>query len=226
LVANWQKFIGGNGLLELNFEATAGLNFKIPYLLSDANGKYSISSIILDQNQKGGLSVEKFGQDIKSLIIIPSLQSKISGFDGVEPTYSFSFVVSVSEATSADEQKLIEELLAKIEFLKGEIEKVKAQIAAKNQGSNISCSKILNNLSLGSQGPEVSCLQEFLKFQGTSIYPEGKVTGYFGNLTRIAVINFQEKYRSEILSPGGFQSGTGIVGPLTRQKINQLLGGA
>jgi peptidoglycan hydrolase-like protein with peptidoglycan-binding domain len=221
---NWQKFVGGNGSLKLDFEATAGLNFKIPYLLFDASGNYSISSIALSQSQKGSIGVEKFGEDIKSLVIIPSLQSKISGFGGVEPTYSFSFTVSVSENTSVDEQKLIEELLVKIEFLKKEIEKVKAQLAAQNQKNSISCNKILNNLSIGSQGPEVSCLQEFLKFQGVSIYSEGKITGYFGSLTKVAVINFQEKYRSEILLPGGFQSGTGIVGPLTRQKINQILG--
>lgn len=63
-------------------------------------------------------------------------------------------------------------------------------------------------------GSEVSCLQQFLKNQGAAIYPEGLVTGNFGNLTKQAVIRFQGKY-------GILQ--TGFVGPLTRAKINQML---
>ena len=61
---------------------------------------------------------------------------------------------------------------------------------------------------------DVKCLQEFLKNQGGDIYPEGFVTGNFGNLTKLAVIKFQEKNTI---------SATGFVGPLTRTKINQIL---
>jgi len=71
---------------------------------------------------------------------------------------------------------------------------------------------------------EVRCLQEFLKSQGQSIYPEGLITGNFFSLTKQAVIRFQEKYADEILAPLGLRQGTGFVGPSTRQKINQLLG--
>lgn len=70
---------------------------------------------------------------------------------------------------------------------------------------------------------EVRCLQEFLKNQGSEIYPEGQITGNFLSLTQAAVIRFQEKYASEILTPLGLPKGTGFVGNLTRIKINQLL---
>ena len=70
---------------------------------------------------------------------------------------------------------------------------------------------------------DVKCLQEFLKNQGTGIYPEGLVTGNFASLTQQAVIRFQDKYASEILTPIGLLSGTGYVGNQTRNKINQLL---
>jgi peptidoglycan hydrolase-like protein with peptidoglycan-binding domain len=61
--------------------------------------------------------------------------------------------------------------------------------------------------------------------QGSDIYPEGLLTGNFGNLTKSAVARFQEKYKNEVLLPLGLSEGTGFAGVLTRQKINQLLNG-
>ena len=61
------------------------------------------------------------------------------------------------------------------------------------------------------------------KNQGSDIYPEGIITGNFFTLTQQAVIRFQEKYASEILTPLGLASGTGYVGSSTRAKINELL---
>ena len=56
------------------------------------------------------------------------------------------------------------------------------------------------------------------------VYPEGITSGYFGYLTQKAVIRFQEKYSSEILSPQGLSRGTGIVDSPTRKKLNELYG--
>ena len=70
---------------------------------------------------------------------------------------------------------------------------------------------------------DVVSLQIFLKEQGTAIYPEAAVTGYFGPKTKKAVIRFQEKYADEILAPVGNRRGTGFVGEYTRRKINALL---
>ena len=94
---------------------------------------------------------------------------------------------------------------------------------AGQQSGDSLCSVISKNISFGDQGSEVKCLQQFLKSQGSDIYPEGLITGFFGSLTRSAVSRFQEKYKSEILTPLGLSSGTGFVGNLTRQKINQLI---
>jgi len=57
---------------------------------------------------------------------------------------------------------------------------------------------------------------------GPDIYPSKKITGYFGQETREAVINFQEKYYQDILRPWGFESGTGIVYRTTREKLNEV----
>ncbi len=70
-------------------------------------------------------------------------------------------------------------------------------------------------LKYGMSGNDVKCLQALL-----NVTPQ---TGYFGPLTRAAVIKFQEDNADEILAPLGLTSGTGVVGPATRAKLNQML---
>ena len=67
----------------------------------------------------------------------------------------------------------------------------------------------------GVKDQEVTNLQTVLA-SDPALYPEGLVTGYFGSLTKKAVIKFQLKYG---ISP------IGIVGPKTRGKLNELYGG-
>jgi len=220
---NWQKIIGGDGDLKLNFSSLAGLNFAVPYIVFDKDNNYSINFLKLDEKEQGEINLKNFGADYSSLIIIPSLQSKLEGFDGLEPTYPYTFTVSVIGQAPQEDQVLIQKLLDQIASLKKQIADI---IAQKNGGNNNTgaCFQLNNNLSFGmSNNSEVKCLQYFLKSQGSDIYPEGLVTGYFGSLTRSAVIRFQEKYKSEILTPLGLSAGTGFAGPATRIKINQLL---
>jgi len=78
-----------------------------------------------------------------------------------------------------------------------------------------------SDLKLGSQGEEVKELQKCLSKE-PEVYPEGKITGFFGSETKEAVIKFQEKYAKEILEPWGFTKGTGLVSKTTRSKLNEL----
>ena len=47
-------------------------------------------------------------------------------------------------------------------------------------------------------------------------------TTYFGTKTTVAVVKFQNLYRSEVLSPAGLTQGTGFVGLFTRTKVLAL----
>ena len=82
-----------------------------------------------------------------------------------------------------------------------------------------------SDLQVGSKGEEVTELQKCLANPpagGPDIYPEQEVTGYFGEKTKTAVINFQEEYKQEILVPAGLTSGNGRVLASTRKKLNEL----
>ena len=76
-------------------------------------------------------------------------------------------------------------------------------------------------LKKGSQGEEVRSLQTCLATI-TDVYPEAQVSGIFGPLTQKAVTRFQEKYADDVLTPSGFTKGTGVVGPSTRAKLNEV----
>ena len=82
-------------------------------------------------------------------------------------------------------------------------------------------SEITEELDMKSRGVEVEILQTWLA-KDINIYPDRLVTGYFGSLSKEAVIRFQQKYSDEILKPWGLLEGTGIVDQATREKLNSV----
>lgn len=81
---------------------------------------------------------------------------------------------------------------------------------------------VTSQLDVGDTGSEVTEVQTYLA-KNASIYPEGLVTGYFGQLTKAAVERFQAT--QGIVSQGTPETtGYGRVGPQTMARINTLLG--
>lgn len=82
------------------------------------------------------------------------------------------------------------------------------------------------NLTLGDSGEDVRALQQTLnasadtRVASAGVGSPGQETDYFGSLTRSAVIRFQEKHATIILTPVGLSYGTGFVGPATRAYLN------
>lgn len=70
---------------------------------------------------------------------------------------------------------------------------------------------LTNDIAYNSKGKEVVLLQRMLS-QDSKIYPEKKVTGYYGGLTKSAVLRFQKEY--EIPR-------TGMVDRVTKEKLNK-----
>ena len=68
------------------------------------------------------------------------------------------------------------------------------------------------DLQLGSKGDDVSELQKVLVSEGYLNMPNGVAYGYFGNITKIALIKYQKAK--------GITPRSGVVGPKTRQVLN------
>ncbi len=77
--------------------------------------------------------------------------------------------------------------------------------------------------------PDVQYLQAILnaspntKVAETGAGSNFELTSTFGSKTKNAVMRFQSYYAASVLAPAGLTSATGVVGPLTRAKLNQIL---
>lgn len=116
---------------------------------------------------------------------------------------------------------VVAELQAVIQQLQNQIRSLQEQLSALGQELAVVKTELAltRTLQRGDTGEEVRKLQEALA-QDPEVYPEGLTTGYFGIFTERAVKRFQEKHRQDILAPLGLAEGTGIVGEMTRQKLN------
>jgi hypothetical protein len=217
---NWYRIMGGEGELKIKFTSAKNVQFRAPYALCRENQDCQIDYLVLNKNKIGEMAFEDFGKNYTSITLIPSIQSKEIGFGDKEPFFDFSLSISIEDIKQ--KEKLIEELKAQIEGLKIKIAVLKAKIAETSR-AKMNCQTFKNNLYFGLFSPAVGCLQQFLAGQSKVIYPQGKITNYFGSDTKQAIIRFQEKYKEEILLPLKIERGTGFVGGLTRSKINALL---
>ncbi len=133
-----------------------------------------------------------------------------------------SMIAPAAQAQSSEDlQKMINDLLAQIASLQGQV----------GQGGNSVASGICpytwtRDLNVGATGGDVMKLQQFLnadadtRVAATGAGSVGAETQNYGPATAAAVSKFQVKYRSEILSPAGLVNPTGYFGPSTRAKAN------
>lgn len=138
-------------------------------------------------------------------------------------TTTFSYFAIIGEELVSAEpitEMTIEELRNEILRISALIAQVKAELVKLTGGVGI----LNTNLSYNDESDDVKLLQTWLA-KDPEVYPEGIVSGWFGPLTKAAVIRFQEKYTDEILSFWELTEGTSFVGSTTRAKLNSLYSG-
>jgi len=220
---NWHRIVGGSGDLYLDFYGDE--IFNVPYILCEKDGNCEVSFLEIDEEGEGSVVIEEFNSRYESVVILPHLQQKFTGFNGPEKPVSFEWQAEVREEN--DEEKLkqeeLRELSERLSLIRSKIEEISLLLGI-GSSDETSLDKIREDLHYGMRrSREVENLQLFLKNQGEEIYPEGLVTGNFLVLTKRAVIRFQERHAEEILDPLGLSEGTGYVGVHTRELINSFL---
>lgn len=127
------------------------------------------------------------------------------------------------------------ELIAEIQSLQAQLNQLLAQLmggaVTPPSGVPAACAGIsfTRNLSIGSTGNDVRCLQAFLNQNAdtrvalSGAGSSGLETFYFGTLTRSAVIRFQNKHAATILARAGYFDASGFFGAATRATANNIL---
>ena len=115
------------------------------------------------------------------------------------------------------QEALTRDAQAQIQLLQQQVATLRSQLATPDAARNRAVANkipvLTRQLGISTRGKDVENLQRFLR-QFPKIYPEGLVTGHFGQLTRRAVMRFQQENNIRA---------TGFVGPLTLNRINSVL---
>ena len=148
-------------------------------------------------------------------------------------------IAAMIVAPSPSSAITVAELQVQINALLAQLATLQAQLDGTDGGSGgsgtFSCPGVTSfdrNLTNGSTGVDVKCLQMLLNSStdtqlgspGGAGSP-GNETSYFGSITRSGVVKFQDKYAAEVLAPVGLTAGTGFFGPSTRSHANTMFGG-
>jgi len=132
--------------------------------------------------------------------------------------FFFGFNTPVAKAVTASE------LQAMIQQLQAQILALQQQLAQIGGTTETWCHDFNVNLKIGDSGTEVSALRGALTKEGFSGLEAMGGAYEFNETLASAVVGFQQKYASEILTPWGLKYGTGFVGATTRAKLNKLYG--
>lgn len=182
-----------------NIKATSSLNVSLYWNLATTS------------KQVSGYRVFRNGVQIATTTNPSYLDNKLS------PSQKYNYAIS-----AYDEQGNTSEQSAPVKT--GLVAKMSNIFAGWFNGNNLRNNlKLVGPFAIGMRSEQVKLLQKMLA-QNPEIYPEGKLTGYYGLLTMKAVQRFQKKYG--IISYGNPETtGYGLAGPETRNQLNELYSG-
>jgi len=134
-------------------------------------------------------------------------------------TILFLGVLIIPNVSSAD---IISDLQIQISTLLVQVQQLQEQLAQRTgQLMEKWCYTFNVDLKYGDSGNDVEALEIGLAKEGFFLNDN---SGFFGEKIVSAVVDFQQKYKKEILDPWNLEYGTGFVGGTTRDKLNKLYG--
>jgi len=122
-----------------------------------------------------------------------------------------ALVCSVGAATPAQAQTTNAQLQAQLQVLLAQLAALQAQL---NGGVAVGNCGFTRDLTVGSRGTDVTCLQNYLTRTGHYSF-SGGATGYFGPITQTAVARWQ--------AANGVAPAAGYFGMISRAKYNALV---
>ncbi len=131
---------------------------------------------------------------------------------GLTLTTAVWFAGSVIPAFAQTSASTIATLMAQIQALQAQLVALQGSSASTPSSSYT----FTQDLTLGSKGADVTALQQFLAGNGYLSMPSGVAYGYFGSLTKTAVVAWQKAVGV---------SATGYFGPKSRAAIVSVSGG-
>lgn len=138
------------------------------------------------------------------------------------------FITPMVSSAYITDANMIEELKSQIASLLKQVQELQAKLASQtgsgSSGSAKFCHTFNTDLKIGDQGDDVASLLTVLVMNGIATERSSNYASMFDETLASHVSAFQEKYRSEILTPAGLSNATGYLGARTRAKLNSLYG--
>ncbi len=203
---HWYRIVGGQNGLKVEFAGLSETNFVVPYVIEKSNKIESIGFLSFDKSGKATIKLPDFGEEDQSFTLIPSISKSYSGFSDSQPFWRFSLDIStfennngdipISQMTKEQLKAKITELMAQLNILIAELNKLKGTAVYSGVPSTFSFAKTLQQ---GMSSDDVKYLQIILnssadtKIAASGVGSPGNETNYFGSLTKAAVIKFQNK---------------------------------
>jgi peptidoglycan hydrolase-like protein with peptidoglycan-binding domain len=210
---HYQKIVGGHDNVQLDFEKpnTLELN-KLTYIIVKSDQSREVKTLDLTGKKQATLNISDFGGINAYVVLVLYKENGSIGYD-------FVWKVSTGLSNNQTQAALVANLLKQIETLRQQLAYLLALKTGNSETTTTTvpttCGRFTTDLKYGiTNNSDVRCLQKFLASQ-QGIYPSGLITGNYLTYTKLAVSNFQDETG---VTP------TGYFGPLTRAKVNSMLG--
>ena len=158
---------------------------------------------------------------IKSLVVFAVLATAIFGFSGIAKASCID--ENFSQRTNAEQMQCLMSVIADLTHQIAVMQAAQQGTTPTGTTAANWCHTFTHNLGFRNSGTDdIWNLHTALSKEGFSSGADS--INIYGEGTAAEVVQFQEKYASDVLTPLGLTHGSGFVGTTTRTKLNKLYG--